>query len=290
MCYHGDMEWARGILRMQLRFVDYRIEDRQGVRDLIDDAFVREDALDCLAQFPQYGFLALRGEDLIGVSVFTGNDAMTSFTMYVRRDARRAGIGTQIVNEMQRRMKDAGVQKAMCDYVREECVDAFAAKHGYRCEFSSNFMRYRGGKLPAPEADIAPYRDEDYDRCQRIFAEAFHKMRVDVGMESELALPCAEDRESHNARRDDIFVLRDGGEIVGALKLDGAEIDAIAVQIDRWGKGYGRQLCAYAVNALLDRGVSQITLWAVEGNPAKHLYEKMGFVSERLHAFVSRVL
>ena len=49
--------------------------------------------------------------------------------------------------------------------------------------------------------------------------------------------------------------------------------------------GYGKNMVSYSVNKLLDRGYKRVTLWVVEGNPAKLLYEKLGFTTERTHEF-----
>ena len=45
-------------------------------------------------------------------------------------------------------------------------------------------------------------------------------------------------------------------------------------------------MSSYSVNKLLDRGCQKVDLWVVEGNPAKFLYEKLGFAMERMHEFV----
>lgn len=64
----------------------------------------------------------------------------------------------------------------------------------------------------------------------------------------------------------------------------------VAVELKEQGKGYGKALISYGVNQILDKGEERVTLWAVEGNPAKELYKKLGFEVIRLHEFVEKKL
>ncbi len=86
--------------------------------------------------------------------------------------------------------------------------------------------------------------------------------------------------------QENIFVLRDNNEIVAVSGIEGGELDAVAVSVDKQGRGYGRNLVGYSVNKILDKSCEQVTLWVVEGNPAKDLYGKLGFKTKRLHEFV----
>ena len=67
--------------------------------------------------------------------------------------------------------------------------------------------------------------------------------------------------------------------------LEDNEIDGVAVAVDKQGMGYGKNMVSYSVNKLLDRGYKRVTLWVVEGNPAKLLYEKLGITTECTHEF-----
>lgn len=74
-------------------------------------------------------------------------------------------------------------------------------------------------------------------------------------------------------------------EIIAVSILGDMEIDAVAIKIKEQGKGYGKAIVGYSINELLNKG-TKISLWVVEGNLAKGLYEKLGFKTERIHEFV----
>lgn len=273
-----------------VRFMEYGKAHRPAVDRMIEDAFVREDMAGCMDSFPQYATLALLGCEIVGVSAFTGEGARRSFTLYVHPAYRERGIGTQLIAETERRMRGAGTEEATCDFLDKEPENTFAGHRGYQRWFDSNYMRYTGQRREAPAADIAAYQDADYDACQRLVSRAFHEMRLLVGMDSALEKPSEAQRMHYRNNAGNTFLLRAAGEIVAVLKLDGDEIDSLAVRNDMQGRGYGKLMLAYGINTLLDRGAKDITLWVVEGNPAKRLYQGMGFGVMRLHRFVKRCL
>jgi len=52
-------------------------------------------------------------------------------------------------------------------------------------------MVYIGDKLTVDNCENINYEDKDYGECQKIFSEAFHKMRLLVGLASTLRHPIA---------------------------------------------------------------------------------------------------
>lgn len=107
-----------------------------------------------------------------------------------------------------------------------------------------------------------------------------------MGLESTLSSPSEKQKSAYKENTDNIFILRNNNEIVAVVRIEDNEIDGVAVAVDKQGKGYGKNLVSYSVNKLLDRGCEKVTLWVVEGNSAKFLYEKLGFTVDRMHEFV----
>ena len=58
---------------------------------------------------------------------------------------------------------------------------SFAKKHGFLRSFDSAYMEYVGGKKVTGDLPVRKYRDEDYREAQKMYAEAFHRMRIQVG-------------------------------------------------------------------------------------------------------------
>jgi GNAT superfamily N-acetyltransferase len=272
---------------MELCIKEYKNEYKSVISDLIsDNNFVREDIVGCLDRCPQFGRIVEGMYGVIAVGVFTGTSKKTSMTLYVNPSKRKEGIGSMLIKSLEESMRTVGVEEAVCDFKANELEKSFLYKNGYKNWFYSNFMTYTGGKLAIDNNEIINYEDKYYGECQKVFSESFHKMRLLAGLESTVSPPSEEERREYKENAENIFVLRDSNQIVAVVRLEGDEIDAVAVGVEHQGKGYGKSLVSYAVDKLLDRGCTKVRLWVVEGNSAKFLYEKLGFITERTHEFV----
>lgn len=272
---------------MELCIKAYKDEYKSIVSDLIsDNSFVREDIIGCLDRCPQCGWIVEGECGVLAVGVFTGASKKTSMTLYVKASKRKEGIGSMLLKSLEESMRSVGVEEAVCDFKANELEKSFLYKNRYKHWFHSNLMAYTDCKLIVDNDEIVNYEDEYYNECQKVFSESFHKMRLSVGLESTLSLPSEKERREYKENAENIFVLRHNNQIVAVVRIEDNEIDAVAVGVEHQGKGYGKSLVSYAVNKLLDRGCIKVTLWVVEGNPAKFLYEKLGFIAERTHEFV----
>ncbi|EPY2304690.1 GNAT family N-acetyltransferase [Clostridium sporogenes] len=272
---------------MDIYIKQYKNQYRAVISELIlDNSFVREDIIGCLDQWPQHGVIVEDECEVLAVGVFTGEYKQSSMTLYVKPSRRKEGIGSMVLKALEEKIKNAGVKEIVCDFKVNELEKSFLYKNGYKHWFHSNFMIYTGGKFTEDNYEITNYKDRDYDKCQKIFSEAFHKMRLSVGLESTLSRPSEKQKNEYKENAENIFVLKDNNQIVAVARLEGNEIDEVAVAVDKQGKGYGKNLVSYSVNKLLNGGFEKVILWVVEGNPAKFLYEKLGFKVERRHEFV----
>ena len=60
-----------------------------------------------------------------------------------------------------------------------------------------------------------------------------------------------------------------------------AEIPAVYLDPDIWGRGHGRRLCEAVIDELRLRGFSDVVLWALEGNDrARRFYQALGFLAD----------
>lgn len=278
---------------MELSIKAYSEAYQSAAWELIaEDSYVQADIIKCLKEWPECGLVIEHACEPVAVGVFTGVfwDKKTSVTLYVKPSERRKGIGSYLLQALEEAMRNKGVQVVVSDFKINEPERSFLYKQGYKRWFASNFMTYVGETLLVSKYEIMQYEDKDYEACHEIVSRAFHEMRLSVGMESTLDASSEEGRIGYQKNAENTFVLRDNGQIVAVLSLEENEIDALAVRVDQQGKGYGRALASYAINQLLHRGAEKINLWVVEGNPAIHLYEKLGFIKERTHEFVTHTL
>lgn len=278
---------------MALSIKEYSKAYQSVIEALItDDLYIRTNLINCLDEWPECGLVIERDCEIIAVGVFTGvyPDKKTSMTLYVKPSERRQGIGTLLLQSLEDNMRSKGVQKVVSDFKINDAEKLFLYKQGYKHWFVSNLMAYCGEALSVPNYKILQYEDKDYEACHKVISRAFHEMRLSVGIESTLNASSEEGRIAYKKNGDNIFVLHNNDQIVAVVLLDGNEIDQLAVCVDQHGKGYGRALVSYAVNHLLSKGEKKINLWVVKGNPAMHLYQKIGFVPERTHEFVTHIL
>ena len=78
------------------------------------------------------------------------------------------------------------------------------------------------------------------------------------------------------------------GKAIGRLAIhecydedlpDAGEIGALYILPDFWGKGYGKEIAAFALKELKSRGYSRVSLWTLEQSTrATGFYERVGFV------------
>lgn len=141
--------------------------------------------------------------------------------------------------------------------------------------FQVHQMRYTG-EITQCAAQLRNYRDEDYEQYARIYNEAFAPLRTALGIEP---IYCCEDRKTLLDKKEHLFVLEDGGRIVGSVGIFGGEIDDLVVDEAQRNKGYGKTMLLFAISKLQDEG---ITLHVVDWNQgALRLYQRNGFEIEK---------
>ncbi|MEU7057781.1 GNAT family N-acetyltransferase [Streptomyces sp. NPDC046197] len=67
----------------------------------------------------------------------------------------------------------------------------------------------------------------------------------------------------------------------GAIRTADAELYALYVHPERWGRGVGRALLTEAVRRCADAGHARMALWVLEENTrARRFYERAGFAAD----------
>lgn len=274
---------------MMCTIIPYTPDKKKEVRMLIEDPFVREDLLGCLEEFPDCGLVAMEKGVIVGVAVFTGKNAITSFTLYVRTAYRKRGIGTKLLLELEKSMRSSAVKEVYCDFQEDSKHSSFIEKNGYPLQFRSSLMTFQGTETALPDHRIRLYEDQDYEAVHDILHRAFQKMRKQVGLPLLDSPRSMEEAAKYLENRTSIFVLEEESIIKGCIFLDGHEIDKLAVAPEEEGKGYGKALLTAGVKRIL-KEQSEAVLWVVQGNPAEKLYTSFGFQKRRLHCFHKKIL
>ncbi len=82
-----------------------------------------------------------------------------------------------------------------------------------------------------------------------------------------------------------VITLRQGGQaakfeedLMHSVENDELYVDHIAVTKDARGMGVGTKLMKWAEEKAKERNAAKLTLGVVKGNPAKRLYDRLGYV------------
>jgi len=218
-------------------------------------------------------------DKLVGVAqVSEGKKAFVY--IFIDPKSRCKGIGSEVLNLCEAKLGNGETEQIVTTYkVDNDDAKAFANNFGYKRKFSSTHMEYTGLPFDIPELSIRGYRDEDYKSAHKMYAIAFHEMRVSVGdfPESIIQQPSDKMREYWTRTADERLIYVKDEEIVGYAHSAGSEISSISVKATNQGQGIGRNFMKYLCNKILAEGNQSVALSCVVGNGAKKLYESLGF-------------
>lgn len=197
----------------------------------------------------------------------------------IQLDAETAGLAAFALLEQQ--LRDGGAKKIVTSYGSGDALAAaFAARCGFHKQFESDYMVYEGPGFPPEENHVREYRDEDYPAAHRMYAEAFHRMRLETGWfpDSVPEPPSERMRRYWAETAGERLVWEEDGRIAGYAHIDGNELGSISVHPEMQGKGIGRRFVKEVINRILAE-CEMVSLYCVVGNDkARSLYDSLGFL------------
>jgi ribosomal protein S18 acetylase RimI-like enzyme len=222
---------------------------------------------------------------------FDGFKRKAETTLFVNKEYRRMGIGTALIAKADKLLsQNEAVERSM-----GACLDGdrsslqFLYKNGYYISYSSYIMEREGESLPERNISVRQYEDDDYLKCQIISEIAFYKMHELVGMLPSFYFPPNErERKCFSENRNNMFVMLIDCEIVAVGVIGGSELCHVSVRPELQSRGYGRAFVSFLVNEIMRRGEKIVKLGVVKGNPAKKLYESLGFKEKSLYHWVTK--
>ncbi|MCE5173327.1 GNAT family N-acetyltransferase [Paenibacillus profundus] len=222
---------------------------------------------------------------------FDGFQRATDTTIYVSKEYRRMGIGTELIRKAENLLS----QNEVVERSIGACMDGdrsslqFVYRNGYYILHSSYIMEREGEPLPESNISVRQYEDDDYLLCNSISQIAFYKMREQVGILPSYYLPPNErERKRFAENKSNIYVMLVDGEIVAVGIIDGSELSHVSVRHDLQSRGYGRAFVSFLVNEIMRRGEKIVKLGVVKGNPAKSLYERLGFKEKSIYHWLTK--
>ena len=193
---------------------------------------------------------------------------------------RGSGIGGKTLELCEDKLLANEAEQIMTTYrINNTCFKAFANKYGYIKKYASTYMQYTGERFNIPELPIRRFCNNDYDTAHKLYAKAFHEMRISVGdfPDSKIEQPSNKMRQYWTRTSNERLVYLQNDEIVGYAHIVGSEIGSVSVKTINQGLGIGRNFVKYISNKILEDGNEVVSLYCVVGNKAKRLYDSLGF-------------
>ena len=231
--------------------------------------------LSCVSQDDEDIYAISCGGETVGLAL-AAIGAPSFLYVYIFLPFRGRGFGTAAICRLEEML---GKTIQTCCRFDDAPALRFLVRMGYTQDFTSSYMVYSGLNHTLADVPIRPYTAADFEAAHRLTAEAFHKMRLASGQfpNSKIEEPDAETETDWNETAHRRFVYECGGKVTGLLELGDGIIETVAVAPALQKRGIGTHLIRFAVNHLLEEGHQEIGLYCVTNNPARYLYEKLGF-------------
>lgn len=213
-------------------------------------------------------------QELVGLALI---EKGTKAFVYVYIDPRhrKKGYGSKAIDLIENDLIKSGSKEIMTTCRRGQ---TFCHDRAYERRYSSAMMTYKGPAFEVGSLPIRQYQAEDFEVTHKLYAEAFHQMRLSVGdFPDSKPQVATEKMKNHWAETPEgrLVYIKDK-QVVAYARLSSNEIASISVDMAYQGQGIGSQFMKYVCNEILENH-DQVDLYCVVGNKARHLYDKLGF-------------
>lgn len=154
---------------------------------------------------------------------------------------------------------------------------SFAASLGAEDWQALYLMEYTGEPYRnIDESHIIRYRDEFFEELDRIKCEAWQALGADYGFKIHIGSEETR-REWHDDRANSFVYMLDGKPVALASCGTDSHMHGLFVSPECSGRGIGKLLVQYCTNEVFRRGYKKASLSVLSRNPARHIYERLGF-------------
>lgn len=255
--------------------------DYQDIIDMINDS--KSEFINLESKYGDDIYVAYLEEKLIGVAASNSGKLIVTPYIYVKSDFRRRGVGTQLLDYLEKRIISYKRTIHSQYNIKSENAEivGFLKACGFEIWMSGNWMNRKGAKLDYKDINVRQYADDDFDICHKIESTTMFLMRESLNTKHNYYYPHNEnDRKFYIEHSNNIFILEKNNKIIGIGDIDENELTGVSIDPMYQGLGYGTEFVKYLVNVIMDRGYKEVKLEAMIGNPARRLYDRLGFEDE----------
>lgn len=278
---------------MKIELIAYSNEYENIIKQMLSADVLNKDFFLRLFTDLYRGCRVIVADGRVSGIVFIARNGTTNYCIiFVENEMRRKGVAAAVLHMIEEEFTDSITELSSFFNLEDAAALRFAEKHGYRRHFDSVYMEYVGERPAESSIPVRMYTDADYEEAQSMYAEAFHRMRLAVGDFPE-SVPAPQSEKGRAAWKNDAenyFLYEENSEIVAVGHLNDFEIGSISVRIDKQRQGIGGKFLPYLMNRIFDRGYDKVALECVVGNPARKLYDKIGFKPVYTERFVKKRL
>ena len=186
--------------------------------------------------------------------------------IYVVEAYRRRGIGKELYLKSLEYCNNENISNIILEVrIEKNDTSKFFINRGFEKWYSVTKMDYNDGKY--------------YEIYKNAYEDVFLEMRQALGFNPPRDCYTIEEL---GTMKDNIFMLLDNEDIIGAVRLHDNEIDDFFINQKYQGQGYGRRLFNFLISYYQKRNAEKIFLgvadWNVRGIK---LYKSCGFVDTR---------
>ncbi|WP_068401432.1 GNAT family N-acetyltransferase [Kribbia dieselivorans] len=250
------------------------LEADGGLPDLVDEEYLRAH----YAHATSIGASDLTGELVAVAAIGVSSEGLRIGTGMVHPTARGQGLGDELFNWAQNeaagRSLSFGVDNAT------EVSDELFARRGYDRTFAETVMRHPLGFIPRRARPRGLVRLSFSEYSAPLFHQAWRESFADRPGFTDLDLTTWAGTLRSDAGfrpRDSSVLLRRSGRPVAFITLSGAWIEQTGVVPEYRGRGIAGHLVARSLTRLRRSGERSAWLTVSVGNPARALYERLGF-------------
>ncbi len=133
-------------------------------------------------------------------------------------------------------------------------------------------MEYTHPVRETADIKMIPYTADFQLRYKTLYNDCYRRMRTELDIRP---YDYIQDDSFFAEGMDNVWLLVEGGELIGSVALRGEEIDDLLVDRRFQGRGYGRKILLWALERRQHaRAVLHVAQW---NQRALRLYESMGF-------------
>lgn len=133
-------------------------------------------------------------------------------------------------------------------------------------------MEYTHPVRETTDIKMIPYTADFQQRYKTLYNDCYRRMRTELDIRP---YDYIQDDSFFAEGMDNVWLLVEGGELIGSVALKGEEIDDLLVDCRFQGRGYGRKILLWALqNRPYEHAVLHVAAW---NKRAMHLYETTGF-------------